>query len=426
MIPIDLSPVREQFPALQKTFNGKKRIFLDGAGGTQVPQVVIDAMFDYMVNINANYGGYYKTSVETDKMLVDIRQDVADFINARSWEEIVLGPNMTTLTFNLVWALSRTIKPGDEVVVTRLDHGANIDGWKALQERGARIRYIEIIDEDCTLNYDMAEKLINKKTKLIAVGLASNAVGTVNKVKKFVALAHDVGALLFIDAVHYAPHFPIDVIDIDCDFLVYSAYKCFGPHVGFLYGKKQYLEELNPYRPWPSHNEVPYKYNVGTPNMEGFAGARAAIGYLANIGEVYGKALSSQYSGFTDRRLSMKLGMAAIAEYELGLSRRLNEGLTHIKNIKVYGITKPERLQERCPTYSFTMQGITSAEICRKMSEEGIYVWNGEDGLGALELVEYLDITKIGGLLRVSLEHYNTIQEIDRFLDILDSISKKV
>lgn len=421
---IDLTPLREQFPALQKVVGGRNRIYLDGAGGTQVPRVVIDAMLDYMVNTNANYGGYFKTSIETDRMLVDIRKDVADFINAPSWEEIILGPNMTTLTFNIAWALSKNLKPGDEVVVTRLDHGANIDAWKSLQDYGAIIRYIEINKEDCTLDYEMASRMINPKTKIVAAGLASNAVGTVNNARMLAKLAHDAGALIFLDAVHYAPHFPIDVEGLKCDFLVYSAYKCFGPHVGFLWGKKELLEEINPYRPWPSHNQVPQKYTLGTPNMEGFAGARAAISYIASIGEMYGQELKSKFPGFEGRRLNLKLGMAAIAEYELGLSRMLNQGLKDIGHVKVYGITDPERLGERCPTYSFTTDWMTSADICRKMSGEEIYVWNGEDGLGALELVEYLDIVKIGGLLRVSIEHYNTKAEIERFLGVLEGISK--
>lgn len=424
MKKIDLTTVRKKFPALQKTINGRKRIFFDGAGGTQVPQVVLDAMFDYMVDTNANYGGCFKTSVETDKMLIDTRKDVADFINAPSWEEIILGPNMTTLTYTMVWALSRRLKPGDEVVVTRLDHGANIDSWKALQDSGAVIKYIEINDEDCTLNYEMAQELITPKTRLVACGLASNAVGTVNDVKKLAKLAHNAGALIYVDAVHYAPHFPIDVMKLGCDFLSYSGYKCFGPHVGFLWGRKEHLAGLDPYRPWPSFNEVPYKYNLGTPNMEGFAGSRAAIGYLADIGDKYGQEFKSKFSGFEGKRLSLKTGMAAIAEYELGLSRRMNKGLKEITKLKVYGITDQQRLTERCPTYSFTLGGITSAEICKRLSDKDIYVWNGEDGLGALELVEYLDIVKIGGLLRVSIEHYNTEAEIDRFLDVLDSLSR--
>ena len=424
MKKIDLSPVRKQFPALQKIVNGKKRIFFDGGGGTQVPQVVLDAMAAYMVDSNANYSGLFKTSLETEKMLVDIRKDVADFLNAPSWEEIILGPNMTTLTYTILWALSRDLKPGDEVVVSRLDHGANIDPWTALREKGVVVKYIEIDPEDCTLDYDMANDLITSKTRLVAVGLASNAVGTINDAQRLAEFAHNVGALIYVDAVHYAPHFPIDVQELDCDFLVFSGYKCFGPHVGFLWGRMEHLRELDPYRPWPSVDKVPQKYNLGTPNMEGFAGARAAFGYLAEIGEQYGREFRSKFPGFTGKRLNLKTGMEAIAEYELGLSRIMNEELGEMENVHVYGITDPERLTQRCPTYSFTLEGMTSAEICRRMSDEDIYVWNGEDGLGAMELVDYLDVVRIGGLLRVSIEHYNTEDEVYRFIEVLDSLSR--
>jgi cysteine desulfurase family protein (TIGR01976 family) len=424
MEKLDFTSLRDKFPALHQSENGRKRIFFDGAAGTQLPQVVLDEMMQYMISANANYGGYFKTSVETDEMLIGIRKDVADFINAPSWEEIILGPNMTTLTFNMAWALSRQIREGDEVVVTRLDHGANIDSWKSLKHVGADVRYIEIKREDCTLDYDMAAETINPKTKLVAVGLSSNAVGTVNDVKRIVGLAHRVGALVYIDAVHHAPHFPIDVQEIGCDFLVYSAYKCFGPHVGFLWGKKNHLEKINPYRPWPAYDKVPQKYNVGTPNMEGFAGARAAIRYLEELGDAYGQRYTSRFPSFRGRRLQLKTAMAAISEYEYVLSEKLNSGLKEIKKLKVYGITDSKGLQSRCPTYSFTIEGMTSADICKKLSDDGIYVWNGEDGLGALELVEFLDIVKIGGLLWVSIEHYNTVDEIERFLEVLEAISK--
>ncbi len=421
---INLTPLRKQFPALQITDNGKKRIFLDGAGGTRVPQAVLDAMRNYMVGMNANSGGRFKTSEDTDEMLIGIREDVADFLNAPSWREIITGPNMTNLTYTLMWALARRMKRDDEIVVTRLDHGANIDSWKSLQDFGVKIKYIEIKDDDCTLMYDMAADLITPKTKLVAVGLVSNLVGTINDVKRLGKLAHDAGALMFVDAVHCAPHLPLDVVDIGCDFLVYSAYKCFGPHVGFLWGKKELLDEFDPYRPWPSHNEVPYKYNLGTPNMEGFAGARASINNLENVGKQYGSKFKNEFPGFSGRRLNLKTAMAAIAAYELGLSRRLNEGLRLIKNLKVYGIKDTGRLRERCPTYSFTLKEKSPAYISKRMSDEGIYVWNGEYGLGALELLEYLDLVKIGGLLRVSIEHYNTEEEIDRFLEVLGSIAE--
>jgi cysteine desulfurase family protein (TIGR01976 family) len=420
---IDLSPLRKYFPALSKKVNGKKRIFLDGAGGTQVPQSVIDAMVRYMIYDNGNYGGYFDTSMATDEMLIEVRKSVADFINAPLWEEVTIGPNMTTLTFSLVWSISGTIKPGDEVVVTIMDHGANIDSWRSLSEYGAVVRFIEINRDDCTLDYEMAERIISPKTKIVAAGLASNATGTVNDIKRLAEIAHKAGAMIFVDAVHYAPHLPIDVIKLDVDFLACSAYKFFGPHVGFVWGKMEHLKRINPHRPWPEDNAVPGKYILGTPNMEGFTGAIAAIDYLAGIGTRYGKQFESIFPQFSGRRLELKKGMSAIGEYEKGLALRLNNGLKKIKGLKVYGITDENMFDWRCPTFSITLNGYTSAEICRRMNQEGIFVWNGEEGFGALELVKYLGLLESGGLLRISIEHYNTEIEIDRCLEVLDKLS---
>jgi len=423
MEKIDLSQLRKQFPALGREVNGRKRIFLDGAGGTQMPQSVIDAMVGYIINNNGNYGGYFDTSIATDKMLVDVRKSIADFVNGPSWKEVLIGPNMTTLTFSLVWAISKEIKPGDEIILSRMGHGGNIDAWKSLENYGATVKYIEINEEDCTLNYDMAAKLITPKTKIVTAGLASNATGTINDIAKLADMAHKAGAMIFVDAVHYAPHLPMDVVELDADFLSCSAYKFFGPHVGFIWGKMEHLERLDPYRPWPDYAEVPSKYVLGTPNMEGLTGAIAAIDYLAGIGKDYGEKFESGYSSFSGRRLELKKGMSAIGEYELELSKKLNAGLKEIKGLKVYGITDEERFNWRCPTFSFTLEGYTSGDICRKMNEAGIYVWNGEEGFGALELVKYLDLMKIGGLLRVSIEHYNTEEEIDKFLEVLRTLA---
>jgi cysteine desulfurase family protein (TIGR01976 family) len=423
MNQIDLSTLRKNFPALAQKINGNSRIFLDGAGGTQVPQGVIDAMVNYMVNDNGNYGGYFDTSIATDRMLVDVRKSVADFINAPSWEEILIGPNMTTLTFSLVWTLARDIKPGDEVVVTRMDHGANIDSWRSLKDYGAVIKFIEINDSDCTLNYELAAKVITPKTKIVAVGLASNATGTINDIRKLADLAHKAGALIFVDAVHYAPHFPIDVAALDADFLACSAYKFFGPHVGFIWGRMEHLKRIDPHRPWAEYDEVPSKFVLGTPNMEGLSGAIAAIDYLAGIGREFGKKFEADYGHFSGRRLELKKGLSAIAEYEKKLGERLNAGLKKIKGLTVYGITDENKFAWRCPTFSFFLEGYTSEELCRKMNKEHIYVWNGVEGFGALELMKHFDLVKRGGLLRVSIEHYNTVAEIDRFLQILGKIA---
>jgi len=420
---IDLSPLRKNFPALNIEVNGRKRIYFDGAGGTQLPQSVINAMVNYMIYDNGNYGGYFDTSIETDKMLIEVRESIADFINAPIWKEVLIGPNMTTLTFSLVWAYSKEIKSGDEILISRMGHGGNIDAWKSLEHYGAVVKYLEINKEDCTLDYEMASRLISPKTKLIAIGLASNATGTINDVKKLSKMAHDVGAVIFVDAVHFAPHLPIDVIDLDADFITCSAYKFFGPHVGFLWGKMEHLEKINPYRPWPEYSDVPSKYVLGTPNMEGIAGVIAAIEYIAEIGVNFGRKFKKNYKGFTGRRLELKKAMSAIGEYELNLGIRLNRELRSIEGLRVYGITDESRFNWRCPTFSFTLEGYTSADICKKMNREGIFVWNGEEGFGALELVKYLNLLEKGGLLRISIEHYNTIEEIDRFLEVLNTLA---
>jgi cysteine desulfurase family protein (TIGR01976 family) len=424
MNKIDLSPVRKFFPALNKEFSGKKRIYLDGAGGTQVPQSVIDAMVDYLQNKNGNYGGYFDTSVQTDKLLVEVREKMADFLNAPDWKEVLLGPNMTTLTFSLVWAISREIKPGDEILLDRTAHGGNIDAWRSLKDYGAVIKYIDFSRDECMLDYETAEKLIGKKTKLIAVGLASNATGTINDVKRLAGAAHKFGAMVFVDAVHAAPHIPIDVVELDADFLVCSAYKFFGPHVGFLWGRADILNRLDPYRPWAEiSNDIPGKYILGTPNMEGFAGAAAALAYIEMIGNTFGESFSKKFGNFSGKRLALKKAMAAVSEYELVLGLKLNDGLKNINGLKVYGITDPSKFHLRCPTFSFTLNGHTSSEISKKMNEKGIFVWNGEEGFGAYELVKYLDLIKTGGLLRVSLEHYNTMDEIEFFLSSLEEIN---
>jgi cysteine desulfurase family protein (TIGR01976 family) len=420
---IDLSPVRKYFPALNNLYNGKKRIFLDGAGGTQVPQQVIDAMVDYLINKNANYGGYFETSIITDEILVEVRKRMSDFINAPSWKEILLGPNMTTLTFNLVWSLSKQIKPGDEILLDRTAHGGNIDAWHCLEEYGAVIKYIEFKSGDCTLDYEMAQKMVSDKTKIITVGLASNATGTIHDVKRLAALAHKYNAMIFVDAVHAAPHIPIDVVALDIDFLACSAYKFFGPHVGFIWGKAKHLESIDPHRPWAKiSTEIPSKYILGTPNMEGFAGTIAALEYLEMLGRDFGAKYAGSFPGFTGRRLELKKSMAAIAEYEIELGLLLNEGLKKKKGLKVFGITNPEDFVYRCPTFSFTLEGKTPADICRKMNDNQIFVWNGEEGFGAYELVKSMDLIKGGGLLRVSIEHYNTKDEISRFLEVLYSL----
>ena len=336
---IDISPLRSHFPALQQLDdNGRPYVYFDGPGGTQVPQVVIDAMADYFTNANANCGGPFITSHRNDEMINQARMAMADLLNAPSEKEIVFGANMTTLTFSFSRAIGRSLQPGDEIIVTRLDHDANISPWLALEENGIVIKWADIDVTDCRLNIDQLASLISSKTKLVAVGYASNAVGTINPIKKIAALAHDVGARVWVDAVHYAPHRAIDVQSIDCDFLVCSAYKFFGPHVGVLWGKQRLLEKLAAYKVRPATSALPHKFETGTLNHEGLAGVVAAVDYLARIGRDYGYRLASELDNYKGRRKELKQAMGIIAAYERPLFTYMLGELKKISGIKIYGI----------------------------------------------------------------------------------------
>src|SRR5712671_81008 len=280
---LDLQWVRPQFPSLSQTINGHPAAFLDGPGGTQVPQRVIDAISDYLRRDNANTGGAYATSRRTDAMIAGARAAMADFLHCGA-DEVVFGPNMTSLTFAISRAIGRDLGPGDEILVTRLDHDANVTPWLALEEKGVTIRWAEIHEEDCTLDLEDLTSKINNKTKLVAVGYASNAVGTINPVNAIVRLAHAAGALAYVDAVHYGPHGLIDVAALDCDFLACSTYKFFGPHMGVLFGKREHLKRLPPYKVRPNTNAIPNCWEWGTLNHECIAGIAACVEYLADVG----------------------------------------------------------------------------------------------------------------------------------------------
>ncbi len=421
----DLSSLRAQFPALQQTdAYGRPYVFFDGPGGTQVPQSVIDAMVHYMVNANANTHGLYETSRRTDQVIEEARQTMADFLNAPSPEEIVFGPNMTTLTFAVSRAIARTLRPGDEIVVTRLDHDANIAPWVALEEQGAVIRYVDFDLSDCTLDLVSLQRLVNERTRLVAVGYASNAVGTINDVRTIGEWAHAVGAWLYVDAVHYAPHGPIDVQAIDCDFLVCSAYKFFGPHIGVLWGRHEILDHLKAYKVRPAEDRPPDKFETGTKNHEGIAGAIAAVNYLAEIGVRYGAEFAIQYPHLRGRRRDLKAALRAIRAYERPLFARLMQGLQSIPRVTIYGITDAARFDQRVPTVSFRMEGYTPQEIARRLGDEGIFVWDGN--YYAISVTERLGVEQSGGMVRVGIVHYNTADEVDRFLAVLESYNPKL
>jgi len=410
---LDLNYVRSQFPSLAQTVNGHPAVFFDGPGGTQVPQRVIDAISDYLRRDNANSGGNYPTSRRTDAVIVAAREAMADFFHCAA-DEVVFGQNMTSLTFGISRAIGRDLKPGDEIVVTRLDHDANVSPWLAMAEdRGVTVRWAEIHDEDCTLDMaDLASK-INAKTKLVAVGYASNAVGTINPVKEIVRLAHAVGALAFIDAAHYTPHGLIDVAALDCDFLACSTYKFFGPHMGALFGKGEHLKRLRPYKVRPLTDTIPFRWEWGTLNHECIAGITACVEYIADLGRRVRPDVAP-------RRAAIQAAYEVMHEHERALLERAMAGLRKIPGLKIYGVTDPTRFHERCATLAIRIEGHTPLELATKLGERGFFTWDGN--YYALNLSEHLNVEKSGGFLRIGLVHYNTVEEVDRLLAVLREI----
>jgi cysteine desulfurase family protein (TIGR01976 family) len=410
---LDIARVRSQFPSLSQTVAAQPAVFLDGPGGTQVPQRVIDAISGYLKNSNANTHGAYATSQRTDSVIAGARAAMADFFGCDE-DEVVFGPNMTTLTFAVSRAIGRELGPGDEILLTHLDHDANVSPWRALEERGVTIRFAEINEDDCTLNLaDLAQK-ITSRTRVAAVGYASNAVGTINDVKEIVRLAHQSGALAYIDAVHYAPHGPIDVRALDCDFLVCSSYKFFGPHMGILYGKREHLQRLQPYKVRANTNAIPHRWEWGTLNHECIAGIAACVDYLADLGRQVDPSASP-------RRAALLAAYGAIQQHEHGLAEALISGLLTIPGLKFYGIRDVGKLAQRCPTVAVRIAGQTPLELATKLGERGFFTWDGN--YYALNLTERLDVEKDGGFLRIGLAHYNTAEEVQRFLSALREIA---
>jgi cysteine desulfurase family protein (TIGR01976 family) len=415
---LDLTWIRSQFPALAQTVNEHPNkcpaVFLDAPGGTQVPQRVIDAIADYLAGNNANTGGAYHTSRNTDRMIAEARSAMGDFLNCDA-DEIVIGPNMTTLTFAMSRALGRELGPGDEIVLTLLDHDANFSPWKALEERGVIIRTVKFNEDDCTLDMDdLAAKIkIGKRTRLVAVGYASNAVGTINNVAEVVRLARQAGALSYIDAVHYAPHGPIDVRALDCDFLVCSTYKFFGPHMGVLYGKREHLKRLRPYKVRPNTDNIPNCWEWGTLNHECIAGIKACVDYWEELGRRTNPAV-------TTRRAAILAAHEAIYRHERNMTEKMIAGLLAIPGLKLYGISDPRRFENRCATMVVRIEGHTPLELATKLGERGFFTWDGN--YYALNLTEQLDVERLGGFLRIGLVHYNTMEEVERLLAALREI----
>ncbi|MBF2028067.1 MAG: cysteine desulfurase-like protein [Oscillatoriales cyanobacterium C42_A2020_001] len=413
MTTLDVAWIRSQFPALAQEVNGHPVAFLDGPGGTQLPKTVIRAMTNYLITSNANLHGAFATSRQTEEVVAKAREAIADFLGCDR-DEVVFGANMTTLTFAISRSIGRELQAGDEIVVTSLDHDANVAPWLALAERGVQVRTVELHRNDCTLDLTHLEQQITERTKLVAIGYASNAVGTINDVANVVRLAHAVGALAFVDAVHYAPHSPINVRSLDCDFLTCSAYKFFGPHVGILYGKRHHLTQLHPYKLRPAPEEIPCRWETGTQNHEGLAGLIAAIDYLAELGRrVSANAIT--------RRDALTAAMAAIQTDERALSEYLIPALQQIPGISIFGITNPSRFAWRTPTVAMRLDGYTPYELADVLGDRGIYTWNGN--FYAINLTQRLGVEASGGFLRIGFVHYNTLEEAHRLVQTLHQLA---
>ncbi len=400
--------IRNQFPALERTHNGHRVAYFDGPGGTQVPRAVVEAMSDYLFNHNANTHWAYPTSAETDALIDEARATLADFLNA-SPNEIVFGANMTTLSFHLSRSLGRAMGEGDEIVVTELDHHANVAPWQALErERGVRVKVVKMFRETGQIDWEDFERQLSARTKLVAVGAASNALGTITDLRRAGEIARSAGALFFVDAVHYAPHKLVDVRETDCDFLACSAYKFYGPHIGVMYGKSDLLTSIDFPKLAPAPDTSPERAETGTQNHEGMVGAAAAVNFLASIG-----------GDQSTRRESLQSAFESLHQRGSTLVRKMWDGLSAIEGVKLYG---PSPEMPRTPTIGFIVQGATSTEVARKLSERGIFVSHGD--FYAATVIERLELAP-EGLVRAGCACYTDESEVERLIEGVGEIAKR-
>ena len=415
-----LDLIRRQFPALNRPV-----VFFDNPGGTQIAKQSLDRINKYLIECNANHAGAFETSIASDAVLDEAHRAMADFYNAASAEEIIFGNNMTSLTLHISRSISREWNEGDEIVVTRLDHDANVTPWVlAAQDRGVKVNWVDFDVEDGTLKLDDLQKALERKPRLLAVGYASNSLGTINPIAKIVEMAHEAGALVYVDAVQYAPHGPIDVQKLDCDFLVSSAYKFFGTHAGILYGKRALLEKLFAYKVRPATDKIPGKFETGTQNHEGIAGVLGAIEYFEWIGKGFGGRYVEglKEEGYQGRRLELKKGLTAIRSYEFELGRALLSALESVPGLHIYGLSDVRRLEDRVATFAFRLKDMPPRVVAEKLAKEGIYVWDGN--YYAINVTERLGLEQHGGMVRVGAAHYNTLAEVQRLKDALMKISE--
>jgi len=407
----DVARVRSRFPALTREIDGRPAVFVDAPGGSQVPDTVIDAIGGYLRTSNANAHGAFATSQETDDVIAEAHRASADLLNADA-DEVVLGPNATTLLFAISRSVARTLRPGDEVVVTRLDHDANVRPWVlAAEDAGATVRWVDVVEEDATLDLASFEAALSERTKVVAFTLASNALGTITPAAELTRLVHErTPAVVACDGVHLAQHRRIDVRAIGADLVACSPYKIFGPHLGILFGRREVLSWLRPYKVRPADDELPFAFETGTQNHEGFAGWVTAVGYLAGLGRGNGRraAVADAFE-------------RAIVPWEAGLSERFLDGVRAIASVRLYGIDDTARIAERTPTFAIRVADQHPAETAKTLAERGVFVWDGN--YYALEIMERLGLQASGGAVRIGFCHYNTPDEVDRVLEELAALA---
>lgn len=418
----DIDAIRSRFPSLRRPGPDDEPVaWLDGPAGTQVVDTCLRAINDYLLNSNSNHHGAFAASAETDELSRDVRGAMADLIGAADAEEISFGPNMTTLTYAISRAIGASLRADDEIVVTRLDHDANVAPWLAIaEEHGLIVRWVDIDPVDVTLDMTSLEAVLGARTKLVAVGLASNAVGSINPVPRIANMAHAVGAQLFVDAVHAAPHVSIDVAALGADYLVCSSYKYYGPHLGLLWGRRERLEALPHYHVRPAGDAIPGRFETGTQAHELLAGLGGTIRYLEKVGITQGGAQGLPGPDDGHRRSRLLAALSAVRRYESGLVTQLIERVATVPGLRIYGVTEPARVSERCPTIAFTIEGHRPRDISKFLGERGIYTWDGH--YYAWELIRALGLADSGGMVRVGLVHYNTVEEIERLGAALDEL----
>ncbi|GLQ80400.1 cysteine desulfurase-like protein [Mesorhizobium huakuii] len=413
MVGFSIEAVRGQFPALSLTDKGRRRIYLDNPAGTQVPQAVADAVSRCLLTTNANLGGFFETTIAAQSVVDEAHHAMADFLGAASPEEIIIGANMTTLTYHMSRTLGRTLKPGDELILTRMDHEGNVSPWLQLAEDlGLVVRWLPFDEMSWQVEEAALSGLLSDKTRLVALNYASNLTGSINRVKALTAIAKQAGALVYVDAVQFAPHGLIDVQVLGCDFLICSAYKFFGPHMGILWGRREIIDGLKPYKCRCSSDGLPERFELGTPQIELMAGLTAAVDYFAQLGAAGGESGS--------RRQKIAKAFETCIAYENPLAQRLIDGLSDISGLTIHGITDPKRLGDRVPTVSFTVDGIVPETIVRQMNAENIFLWSGHNY--AWEIVHQLGIPAEQGVVRIGIAHYNTAAEIDETLESVHRI----